>query len=708
MAAEGIVHLNAPRNVAPPAQHQFAPPPPMEAVPLELRFRAPQVEVTDVSEHVMSYSEMAARCSDILVFRFEKCRDNNRQSLDRDDEDVVKSSWEQAIRTRVTSQSQKELSREVRRLDKETDDVLKKKNDLSPALQRQLDRTYSELAAGEHDSATYQWTLAQIDQQLRPVDPANTMFRTEYHTVTRPHRDEGKKHPKKKGKDKIRSRNKNNTKAKKTSSASKAKHGSHPPSNNVYLERVSLTAYFKRAPRPNVDVATLLQHKKRVQMMTQNAAWHQPQNPQFGNQGPPFRGPPQGPQMPRGVGQPPNHMRPAPLPPNMASGAGGGKVKGKIQVLHQSESSSSDGSSSGDDSDAKSGSGWSEEESTSTGPTQTTSTTGSWSRLGRRNERGRGHGKVRDKSRDQSRDNKGKVKGRAVNRSRSRKRGASRRRGPRVYHERRSAYGFPHGHPPRTHHRVEHLYRRDSDPFYSPRQSFELPPQPPRPSPPPATPIIVQQQPSKIEIQKIKDQAYLDGRADAQEVRRKVDEMESDFPRSSSRIRSVRHVVHTVKSPEPRRRDRRETHHETVRIPRHKHRQEVDSDSSSSWSSSDEEVHEYEPDYHRADYYHHRTRRGGAEYHHSRTHRPRSPLLSPRQSGSYGASNAYDGRPLGEAYRYNAPYLHTRQVIVDDLPQRPRGYGASEYSSSQDLDEPPRQENPFESRFEPRPRHGRY
>ncbi|KAK7996126.1 hypothetical protein PG991_015593 [Apiospora marii] len=659
MAEKGFIQL-PPRNGPPPAHHQFPPPqpplPPMEAVPLELRFRTPQVEVTDVSEHVMSYSEMAAKCTDILVFRFEKCRDNNRQYLDRDEEDVVKSSWEQAIRSRVTSQSQKELSREVRRLDKETDDVLKKKNDLSPALQRQLDRTYSELAAGEHDSAIYQWTLAQIDQQLRPADPANAMFRTEYHTVTRPRKDEGKKHPKKKGKDKSRSRNKSRTKAKKSSSSSKAKHGSYPPSNNVYLERVSLTAYFKRSPRPNVDIAALLQQKKRVQMMTQNAAIHQSQNPQFGGPGPgqgqgqvpPIRAPPpghhpghpQGLQGGRGQGPPPNAAnRPVPLPPpHLANGPVGGKFQGKKpRVLRQSDSGSSDGSSSDNDSDAGSGSGWSEEESTSTGPTQSTSTTSSSCRIGgrdgrgRSHERGHGHSKNRSKSRgknrDRSRDNKGKAKGRAGSRSQSRRRGLSRTR-PHIYHEHRSAYGFPHGHPIRMHHRPEHPYRRDSEPFYSPRPSFEVPPQVPRRSPPPATPVIVQQQTSEIEIQKIKDQAYLNGRADEQEKQRTLEEMASDFPRPSSRTRGVRHVVHTVESPEPRRSAHRETHRETFRTPRRHHHQEVDSDSSSSWSSLSEEVREYEPDYHRAEYYPRRTHRAGAEYHHFRSHHPRSLSIS--------------------------------------------------------------------------------
>ncbi|KAK8113220.1 hypothetical protein PG984_013746 [Apiospora sp. TS-2023a] len=716
----------------------------MEAVPLELRFRTPQVEVTDVSEHVMSPAEMAAKCTDILVFRYEKCRDNNRQSLDRDEEDTPKSSWEQAIRTRVTSQSQRELSREVRRLDKETDDVLKKKNDLSPALQRQLDRTYMELANGEHDSATYQWTLAQIDQQLRPVDPANTMFRAgHHHPVALPRKDEGKKHHKKKGKDKSRSRNKSKTKERKTSSSSKAKHGSYPPSNNVYLERVSLTAYFKRAPRPNVDVSALLQHKKRLQMMTQSAALHQPQDPRLGGQaqgqaqGPPFRPPPQGPhqghppgpgQVQRGPGPPPHHPnRPGPLPPNPANGAGGGGGGGKgkpPRVLSPSDSGSSDGSSSEDDSDADSDSGWSVDQSTSTGPTQTISSTGSSCRVERRDRRGRshdrghGHSKVRGKSRsksrgksrDKSRGKRGKVKGPAVNRSRSRSRGASRIRYQHLYHERPSAYGISYDRPFRMHQRPQYPYRRDSDPYSSPRQSFEMPPQPPRPSPPPATPIVVQHQTSKIEIEKIKDKAYLDGRADEKEKQRTLEEMAEDFPRPPSRSRvGVRHVVHTVESHKPRRRDHRETHRETIRIPRR--RQEVDSDSSSSWSSSSEEViHEYVPDYPRADYDPHRTRRGGAEYHHSRYHRSRSPHHSPRMSGAYRVSNAYETRPVGEGHRHRAPYLDTHHIIIDDQPQTPRGYEASDYSSSQDHDEPRRQMNPFHSQFEPRtrPGHGPY
>lgn len=739
MEREAFIRLPPGQYGPPPAHHQLPqppppPPPPMEGIPLDLQFNRPPVEVMDVSEQVMSRSEMAAKCTDIVVFRFEKCKDN-RQPLDRDEEDAAKSRWEQAIRTRVTSQSQRELFREVRRLDSETTDVLKKKNDLSPALQRQLDRTYNDLANSEHESASYQWVLAQIDQQLRPVDPARTMYRTEIPPpVTWPRNEEDKKHSKKRGKDKSRSRNKSKTKAKKVSSSSKARHGSYPPSNNVYLERVALTAYFKRVPRPDVDVAALLHQRKRFLMMTQNAAFHQAQNPQLGGQGqgqgPPLRGPPQGPpqgphQVPRGPGPPPNPNRPVPPPPpNLANRTAGAKGNVRPRGIPQSESGSSDGSSSEDDSDTDSASVWSEKQSTSTGPTQTTSTTSSSSHNGRRDGRGRshdrghGHIKVRGKSRGKSRDKKGKVKGRDVSRSRSRKRGASQILHRHIYHERPSAYGVVHDRPSRMHQRPGHPYRRDSDPYFSPRTSFEMSPQLPRPSPPPATPIVVQQQPSKIEIQKIKDEAYLDGRADEQEKQRTLEEMANDFPRPPSRIRaSVRHVVHTVESPEPRRRARRETHRETVRIPRrhhHHHHQEVESDSSDSSYSSSEEAVEYVPNYHRADYYHHSAHRGGAEQQHSRSHRPRSPLLSPllspRQSGAYRVRNAYDTRPVADGYRYRAPSdPETREVIIDNLLRRPRGYEASN-SSSLDYDEPPRRQNPFHSQFEPRMRfrHGTY
>ncbi|KAK8058544.1 hypothetical protein PG994_008992 [Apiospora phragmitis] len=235
----------------------------------------------------------------------------------------------------------------------------------------------------------------------------------------------------------------------------------------------------------------------------------------------------------------------------MATKAGRGKDK--VQVIVESESGSSDGRSSLDDSDSDSGLALSEEESTSTGPTQTSSITDSSSRFGRRDKRGRSHNrghsrsKARGNIRGKSRDNKYKAKGRRASRSRSRRREASRSR-----------------HPTSLSRKPE----RFCDPFSSPRHTFETrlpsPPPPPPPPPPPVAPIYMQQQSPTIraeKFEKMKDEAYLAGRADEKKKNRALDEMSSNSrsPRPSSRTRAgVRHFVPNIERPELRREKRRE------------------------------------------------------------------------------------------------------------------------------------------------------
>lgn len=694
----------------PPMLPMPPPPPPPEAIPVELRFNRPRVEVTDVSESFMTPAEMAAKCTEYAAFRFEKCSSNSRssnnndyysrQALDRDEDYTTKSSWGQAVRTAIHDQPQQELAREVRRLNMQTNHVVAKKKDLGPVLQRQLDRTIGDLTASEHDPANFQWTLAQIDHQLRQVGPGNTVFCTSEPLVTRSHKhkSEGKKAHKSKSKRRSTSRSRNRSKPGKIPSSSKARFASYPLSINKQYERVSLTAYFKRAPRPDVDVNALLQHRKRLQAMTQAGAFSHQQDPRAGHQGQgvPIRGHPPGPPGPPGQQRPPG---PPPPPPHVI---GGGRLAAKVVQKNDNKKSKpyiegesgSESSSSASDSGSELGEEWSGDESTLTDPTSITDTSsqsGRHGKRGRSHKRNHNHNKGRSKSHGKGR-GKSQVKGRIASQSRSRMRRPSLSRHRHFPHEGRSAFGIPH-YSPRMHQRHGSIYHLNSDPVF-------VPPLPRPPPPPPAAPIIVQ--PSQtIEIERIRDEAYINGRKDEKDKNRVLDELSTDHgpPRPLSRTRAG---VRYVERRQPRRETRREPR---GRVPRRPPYPEDDMETGDSYSSTEDEAQEYEPEYCRTETHHRSGRRGGAGYHRSsRAFAPRTPPLppAPPPRGAYGNVNFYDTHHRSDDCRRRESYPEGRRVFdppVDSL------YGYHEHRTSdcmQDHEEPPRHENPFEPRCEPR------
>ncbi|KAK7967249.1 uncharacterized protein PG986_001526 [Apiospora aurea] len=710
---------------------KIPPPPPPEAIPFDLRFGGPAVEVKSIRHQAMSHADMVAMCTDFAAHRYEKCNNNNSHVLDCDDEYVPRSPWEEIIQTRVMSLSQEQLLKEIHRLNSETKPLLEKKAALSQALQRHIDLSIQELTDKEYDRANYQWTLVQIDQQLKQVHPATARYNTGHRAATRPHGDRGKKHHKdkcKKHHEKQRankSRARNKSKPRKVSSSCKARHASYPPHEKLQVERLSLTVYFKRAPRPDVDVAALLQSRSRARMMTRPTTFQQPQDPRPGGpvSGVPMRGhPPQGPHQGQRPPGPPGGLPHGPLPgppsgrpvgigppppPVVMSGGGGGGGRGRPpQVLVGSDSgSSSDGSSSTDDSDRDSG--WSDDESVLTDPTQASSSTNSSSRVGRRGNRGRSHNrgqshsKVRDKSRgkkdkkknDKKGKTKSKAKGRSASRSRGQRREASRRRHRPPYHE---------------HSPIRIHYRGETNPYSVPHHTFN---RPPPPSPP--APVIVQQ-PSQIEIERIKDKAYISGREDEKKKNRVLDEMSSD-DRPARRLSRTRAGVRHVERPEPRRETYRETRRERVCVPCHSTYpidtlESSDSCSSVSYCSTDEDATEYEPDYRQAGN-RHTARRGGGLYRHHRPYRSHSPLLSTSHRGAHVVRNTYRTRPRADGHGHREPYTtDTHHIIVDfdDPPYRQPESRMSDYSLDRDV--LPRQGNPFEPRlgprFESRFRHG--
>ncbi|KAI0123896.1 hypothetical protein BJ170DRAFT_101327 [Xylariales sp. AK1849] len=419
------------------------PPPPRDSLPVELRLNRPLIDISDISQDFLSEADMRAKCTEFLPIRFEKVLD--QRPHDDDDDERMRSNWERAIRTQVQGLSRRDIEREIRRLDATTHGVMQKKATLGPALLRQLDKTMSELSHGDHDPANFQWTLAQADHQLKQVDRLTAMQR-----------------------DRI-------PLGKKMSNSHKKRSSSSATSKKKYWERVSLTAYFKRSPRPHVNIPFLYSARKKSLAMTQGGMPMgppgDPRHAMQGGQGGPVRMPQGGPaRMPHG-GPPPVGRGPGgPPPPPFRQGTGPGRPpvgvtaipngKKKPKVYHEAQSVSGSESS-----------GSSDDESFFSEPTHTTATSESRSSRSSKYEK---RGRHRSRSRHQSR-------------SRGRNNGRSR--------ENSRHYGIDS---PRRHTRHEQHYILDS--------GLRLPPVP-APSP-------ILQTASSSDIERIKEGAYFAGRAD--------------------------------------------------------------------------------------------------------------------------------------------------------------------------------------------------
>ncbi|ETS73593.1 hypothetical protein PFICI_14539 [Pestalotiopsis fici W106-1] len=246
----------APRQMHQPAmQHGYPPPPPpREAIPVDLRSSRPVIEVTDIREQLMTESDMRRKLTHYKAVRFEKLA--GQDLYDDDDGERAQSGWDRAIKTQVQGISRKDMLDLIYRLDMTTQDVTQKKASLSPALLRQLDFELDKLSREDDDPHNYVWTLAQIDQQLQEVDP----YIAAQHDVAtlRVH--------------KTSRTSKHTSKSKKKSSNSSAPR----KQQKVYWERVSLTAYFKRSPRQQANIRFLYQMTKRAQATTQFGGPQQP------------------------------------------------------------------------------------------------------------------------------------------------------------------------------------------------------------------------------------------------------------------------------------------------------------------------------------------------------------------------------------------------------------------------------------------------
>ncbi|KAI1828381.1 hypothetical protein F4861DRAFT_179738 [Xylaria intraflava] len=356
--AQEFIHLNGPNGFQPgaarrpdgpphlpqqghpqmyPQGHAGAPSaPPKRAIPVDLR-GGPAIQISDVSRDLLSESDMRGELTEYAVFRFEKMTDKDAF----DDHGRPKHpSWDTAIRTEDRSISKQVAADKIRQLNQSSKNVVDKKGSLPVALKRQIDRALEDLIIRESDPANYQWSLAQIDHQLKPIAYAypNVVPSQQGHRTSTAHRSSTKQ--------KSRSRSGSHSSS---SRHNHHHHHHHQQQPNVAYERVSLSAYFKRVPTSEADIPRMWREKKRGQegMYRPNqgnphgtSPPGQPMPPQF--QGPPqgvrepgpmpMRGPgmnmnPSGPNIPPPGNMPPqNTMPPAgnmPHPNNMPPRPGG-------------------------------------------------------------------------------------------------------------------------------------------------------------------------------------------------------------------------------------------------------------------------------------------------------------------------------------------------------------------------------------------------
>lgn len=218
----------------------------------------PRYEISDIRNEADAREQL----SSYVVIRLEKADCSNE--ID-DTGSPMMPTWERVKQTVQTGMPKSEVAGRVKLLNKQGTSVLDKKATLPPAAQRQLEIAEEKLTTNDPDPR-YQHALAQFEEELKLLDqqliPAS----------------KGHKKEKKKG-----------------------KHAKKRRVKSTY-ERVSITAYFKRLPKPSQNSKQMLEENERErQRVHQMARPPPPQKfpvqkptapvPSLPN-GPPARGPP--------------------------------------------------------------------------------------------------------------------------------------------------------------------------------------------------------------------------------------------------------------------------------------------------------------------------------------------------------------------------------------------------------------------------------
>ncbi|OIW33379.1 hypothetical protein CONLIGDRAFT_666683 [Coniochaeta ligniaria NRRL 30616] len=239
------------------------PQPPRNLVPRSL-LEGPVVQISDIRKEPGRLTESEARdeLSDFVIFRFERAD----QANDCDSEgERVTPTWANVVRTEVRGISKKEAARQVRALHDIHRSLGEKKQSLTDAQQRQLEKVLEGLELNERDPR-YHYVLVQIDRKLRDKK------------VRYKSRDRGeiRRHGDRRHGDKHRRYSENRGRRETVEVVDylgRRRSMVREPRKRVQ-ETVSITAYYKRCPKPEVDAIAMV-----LQREAENARQLEPPHP---------------------------------------------------------------------------------------------------------------------------------------------------------------------------------------------------------------------------------------------------------------------------------------------------------------------------------------------------------------------------------------------------------------------------------------------
>jgi hypothetical protein len=222
------------------------------------------VRISDIRREPGRLTESEAReeLTDFVIFRFERAD----HGTDYDSEgERVKPTWSNVVTTKVCGISKKEAAKQIKSLHDVHRSLGEKKESLTAAQQRQLEKVLEELEMKEPDHR-YHYVLAQIDRKLREkkwMDKSRD--RVEVRRGDRTHGERTRRYSENRGR-------RENVEL--VDIFGRRRSMVREPKKKVQ-ETVSITAYYKRCPRPEVDAIALL-----LQQEAQNARQLAPPYPQ--------------------------------------------------------------------------------------------------------------------------------------------------------------------------------------------------------------------------------------------------------------------------------------------------------------------------------------------------------------------------------------------------------------------------------------------
>ncbi|KAL2137172.1 hypothetical protein VTI74DRAFT_7719 [Chaetomium olivicolor] len=199
-------------------------------------------------EQPPTIEEARKALSEYFVIRLEKLDVDSGYASDGSKR---KPSWKRVLREEVPGISNREAAAKVRELNRTSIPAANKKAMLSTDEQRQIETALKDLQK-KYDDQWYQTTLVQLDAQVKVVKPKGKNPRE---------KERGREREKEKDRKKDRHHKLEVGLFGVTKVPSKRHSKPMRDVKKVVTERVTLIAYFKRSPRPEVDPIAMLQYR---------------------------------------------------------------------------------------------------------------------------------------------------------------------------------------------------------------------------------------------------------------------------------------------------------------------------------------------------------------------------------------------------------------------------------------------------------------